>query len=292
MKSLMICMAITLSAISWSASSDAPHAEFFAPDEDRLHFEIAGQGFPLILVSGGSGMDSRQWDLVSSSLAQSYRVIRYDPRGVGQSDNPTVKYSDTADLDSLLDHLQLDRVILIGVSSAGGFALEFAIDYPNRVAGVVAAGPLVPGFEFSDSMMARINRFSQAAQQGREPFLDAMFDDPHFIPAPLDRSVRKSARQFMAEQYDKLANFDSSLPTPLTPPLIEQLSNISSPVLLLAGALDHPEVLRRNKYLLAQIPSVEEKIVDQSGHNAPLENPEAFVDSINSFLRAITDQVD
>jgi pimeloyl-ACP methyl ester carboxylesterase len=172
MKSLMICMAITFSAISWSASSDAPHAEFFTPDEDRLHFEIAGQGFPLILVSGGSGMDSRQWDLVSSSLAQSYRVIQFNPRGVGQSDNPTVKYSDTADLDSLLDHLQLDQAILVGVSSAGGFALEFAVQYPDRVAGVVAVAPFFPGFEFSDSMMARINLFSQAAQQGREPFLE------------------------------------------------------------------------------------------------------------------------
>jgi pimeloyl-ACP methyl ester carboxylesterase len=149
---------------------------------------------------------------------------------------------------------------------------------------VVAVAPFFPGFEFSDSMMARINLFSQAAQQGREPFLEAMFDDPHFIPAPLDRPVRNSARQFMAEQFDKVASFDSSLPTPLTPPLIEQLPNINSPVLLLAGALDHPEVLRRNKFLLAQIPSAEEKIVDQSGHNAPLENPDAFLDSMKQFL--------
>ena len=287
--SLFACLAV-LAATGCGTSSDAPHAAYFAPDEDRLHFEVEGQGFPLILIGGGSGMDSRQWAYVAPALAQSYRVIRYEPRGVGQSDNPTVKYSDTADLDSLLEHLQLEQVGLIGVSSAGGFALEFAVQYPDRVAGVVAAAPFVPGFEFSESMMERINRFSEAAQQGREPYLDQMLGDPYFIPAPLDQAVRLSARTFMAEQFDKGAGFDPGLPIPLSPPLIEQLSNISSPVLLLAGGLDHPEVLRRNKYLLTQIPSAEERMIDQAGHNAPLENPDAFLDAIHSFLLAIVPQ--
>ena len=289
---LPACLALlsVLAVTGCSTLMNAAHAEYLALDEDRLHFEITGQGFPLLLVSGGSGMDSRQWNYIAPALAKSYRVIRYEPRGVGQSDNPTVKYSDTADLAILLDHLQLDQVGLIGVSSAGGFTLEFAIQYPNRVAGVVAAAPFVPGFEFSDSMLSRLNRFNRAAQQGREPFLDQMFEDPHFIPAPLDPSVRNSAREFMAEQIDKGAGFDPGLQIPLLPPLIEQLPGISSPVLLLAGELDHPEVLRRNKYLLAQIRSAEEKIIDRAGHNGPLENPAAFLDAMNGFLLNIASQ--
>jgi pimeloyl-ACP methyl ester carboxylesterase len=279
-----------LAGTACSTSNDASHSEYLALGEDSVHFEVAGQGFPLILVSGGSGMDSRQWGLIAPVLAQTFRVIQYEPRGVGRSDNPTVKYSDSADLAGLLDHLQLDRVGLIGVSSAGGFILEFAIQHPDRVAGVVAAAPFVPGFEFSDTMMARLNLINQAAQQGKEPFLDQMFEDPHFIPAPLDPSVRNSAREFMADQFDKAAGFDPGFPLPLLPPLIEQLANISSPVLLLAGELDHPEVLRRNKYLLAQIPLAEEKIIDQAGHNGPLENPGAFLSAMNSFLRVIARQ--
>ncbi len=277
-------------AIGCSISSDAPHSEYLALGEDRLYYEVSGQGFPLILVSGGSGMDLRQWDLITPALIQSYRVIRYDPRGIGKSDNPTVKYSDAADLNNLLDHLGLDRVGLIGLSSAGGFVLELAIQYPDRITGLVAAAPFVPGFEFSAAMLARLERFNQAAEQGRKPFLDRMFEDLHFIPAPLDRSVRTSAREIMAYNFDKGAGFDPSLPLRLVPPLIEQLQEISSPVLLLAGELDHPEVLRRNKYLVTQIRSAEEKIISQAGHNGPLENPAAFLDAMNTFLHAIAQQ--
>ena len=155
------------------------------------------------------------------------------------------------------------------------------------ITGVVVAAPFVPGFEFSASMLARLDRINQAAELGREPFLDSMFDDPHFFPAPLDRSVRDPARENMGQNFDKGADFDASLPIPLEPPLIEQLSSISVPVLLVAGELDHPDVLRRNKFIAAEIPATEEKIISQSGHNPPQENPIAFLESITPFLQSM-----
>jgi pimeloyl-ACP methyl ester carboxylesterase len=271
-------------------SSDTPRSGYLALGEDKLYYDVSGDGFPLLLISGGSGMDLRQWGLIAPTLAQSYRVIRYDPRGIGKSDNPTVKYSDAADLNSLLEHLELDRVGLIGLSSAGGFALEFAIQYPQRITGVVVAAPFVPGFDFSDEMLVRLNIFNQAAERGREAFLDQMFEDPHFIPAPLDRSVRVAARENMGNNFDKGAGFDPSLPISLSPPLLEQLADINAPVLLLAGKLDHPEVLRRNKYLLENIPAAEEILIPHAGHNGPLENPRAFLEAMNTFLHTIARQ--
>jgi pimeloyl-ACP methyl ester carboxylesterase len=281
---------LVLVATGCGNSSDTPRSGYLALGEDRLYYDVSGDGFPLLLVSGGSGMDLRQWDRISPTLAQSYRVIRYDPRGIGKSDNPTVKYSDAADLNSLLEHLELDRVGLIGLSSAGGFALEFAIQYPQRIAGVVVAAPFVPGFEFSDDMLVRLNIFNQAAERGREAFLDQLFEDPHFIPAPLDSSVRAAARENMGYNFDKGAGFDPSLPIPLSPPLLEQLADINAPVLLLAGKLDHPEVLRRNKYLLENIPAAEENLIANAGHNGPLENPRAFLEAMNTFLHTIARQ--
>jgi pimeloyl-ACP methyl ester carboxylesterase len=279
-----------LAGICSNAYGETSRAEYLALGADQLYFEVSGQGFPLLLVSGGSSMDLRQWDRIAPALARSYRVIRLDPRGIGKSDNPTVKYSDATDINSLLDHLELERVGLIGLSSAGSIVLEYAIQYPDRVTGLVAAAPFVPGFKFSDKMLVRLDSFNQAAEQGREAFLDRMFADPHFIPAPLDRSIRTNARANMGDNFDKGTGFDPSLPVPLTPPLIEQLSEISSPVLLLAGELDHPEVLRRNKYLLEKIALAEEKIIPAAGHNGQLENPNAFLGAMTAFLHAITQQ--
>lgn len=269
----------------------APHSTttsgFLTLENDRLYYEISGEGFPLILVSGGSGMDLRQWDRILPRLILDHRVVRYDPRGIGRSDNPTVRYSDSSDLERLLDHLDLDWVYVIGLSSSGGMVLEFVLQFPERVAGVVAAAPFVPGFEFSESMMARLAGFNQAAQEGREPFLDRLFAGPHFIPAPLDGSVRTQARENMTENYDKGAGFDPDLPILLQPPLIERLSEIESPVLLLVGELDHSEVLRRNRFLVERIPSAQERIVTQSGHNIPLENPDGFMEKVVPFLQGL-----
>ena len=255
--------------------------------DDQIHYQISGRGFPLVLVSGGSGMDLRQWDQVAIALSSRYRLIFFEPRGIGQSDNPTVPYSDTQDLAKLLDHLQLEKVVVIGLSSAGGFVLEFAVEHPQRVVGVVAASPFVPGFEFSEAMLVRLERFNHAAQEGREPFLDEMFQDPHFIPSPLDPSIRRVARENMSENFDKGATFDPSLVIPFDPPLIQRLSQIEPPVLLLAGELDHPEVLRRNKFLLQEIPDAEEQLIPHAGHNAPLENPTGFVEGMEPFLERL-----
>ncbi len=283
----ILLFSATFAAASCGVSHNAASSAFLALGDDQLYYEVSGEGFPLVLVSGGSGMDMRQWERIIPALADNYQVISYDPRGIGKSDNPSVRYSDTADLAQLLDYLTVDRVGLIGLSSAGGFVLEFAIEYPERVSGVVAAAPFIPGFEFSRTMLTRLDIFNRAAQEGRKPFLDAMFEDSHFIPAPLDASVRSVARNNMAENFDKGAGFDPALPIPIDPPLIEQLSRISSPVLLLVGELDHPEVLRRNRFLMEELPLAHEKVIVQAGHNTPLENPEAFLSAAGPFLEQI-----
>ncbi len=286
-----ILQILLLSATLASASCDFSHntasSGLLDLGEDHLYYEVSGDGFPMVLVSGGSGMDMRQWERIVPVLAQNYQVISYDPRGIGRSDNPSVRYSDAADLERLLDYLKVDRVGLIGLSSSGGFVLEFAVQYPERVSGVVAAAPFIPGFEFSQTMLTRLDSINRAAQEGREPFLDAMFEDSHFIPAPLNASVRSVARDNMAQNFDKGAGFDPALPIMMDPPLIKQLSAVKSPVLLLVGELDHPEVLRRNRFLIDELPLAHQKIIVQAGHNTPLENPEAFLSATGPFLEQI-----
>ena len=283
----ILLLSATLASASCGFSHNTARSGLLDLGEDHLYYEVSGDGFPMVLVSGGSGMDLRQWERIVPVLAQNYQVISYDPRGLGRSDNPSVRYSDAADLERLLDYLKVDRVGLIGLSSSGGFVLEFAVRYPERVSGIVAAAPFIPGFKFSQTMLTRLDSINRAAQEGREPFLDAMFDDAHFIPAPLNASVRSVARDNMAQNFDKRAGFDPALPIPIDTPLIDQLSEVKSPVLLLVGELDHPEVLRRNRFLMDELPLAHQKVIVQSGHNIPLENPEAFMSATGTFLEQI-----
>jgi pimeloyl-ACP methyl ester carboxylesterase len=283
----VMLIATALAIAGCAKSRYAATSDFVVLGGDKLYFEVSGDGSPLVLVSGGSGMDLRQWQSIAPALSKKYRVISIDPRGIGRSENPSTKYSDNGDIVALLDHLELDRVALIGLSSSGGVVLEFASQHPKRVSGIVAAAPFIPGFDFSQAMLDRLDIFNKAAQAGKEPFLDAMFDDPHFIPAPLDGSVRAGARSNMADNYDKGVGFDPSPPIPIKPPLIERFPRVKSPVLLLAGELDHPEVIRRNTFLAEEISRAQQQVIVQAGHNTPLENPEEFLRATIPFLERL-----
>ena len=264
-------------------ADDAP-GDYLRIGNDNIYYEVVGTGEPLLLISGGSGMDMRQWDRVTPDLSQTYRVIRVDPRGIGKSDNPSTPYSDAADIDALLAHLGLNTIGLMGLSSGGGVALEFAVRYPHRLRSLVVAAPFIPGFDFSSEMLERLTRFNTAVENGRDAYLDVILADPHFIPAPLARHIRDDARKNMGFNFDKGADFDGSLPIPMSPPLIERLTEVSTRTLLLAGELDHPEVLRRNRFLLGAIDSASADIVANAGHNAPLENPAGYLAAIQGFL--------
>jgi len=66
-----------------------------------LYYEIRGKGFPVVLISGGGMLDRRGWDEQFEALAKSYKVIRYDIRGIGKSARPQQAFSHSHDLYAL-----------------------------------------------------------------------------------------------------------------------------------------------------------------------------------------------
>ncbi|HXV99717.1 MAG TPA: alpha/beta fold hydrolase, partial [Anaerolineae bacterium] len=88
----------------------------------KLYYEVLGEGHPLVLIHAGIA-DSRMWDDQFSTLAQFYRVIRYDVRGFGHSrtvENPgnvTNTYADHQDLYHLLEFLNVGQAFFLGVSN-------------------------------------------------------------------------------------------------------------------------------------------------------------------------------
>src|SRR5690606_36888936 len=99
------------------------------------HHRQDGQpdGVPLVFINS-LGCDLRNWDDVVSRLK--HRLIRFDNRGHGLSDAPPAPYSMhdlAADVDSLLDQLNIEIAILIGLSVGGMIALQTALDFPKRI---------------------------------------------------------------------------------------------------------------------------------------------------------------
>src|SRR5438552_13036589 len=114
----------------------------------EIHYEDHGSGRPIVLIHGYP-LDGNSWERQERVLlAQGHRVITYDRRGFGRSSQPTVGYDyDTfaADLNTLLEHLNLNDIVLVGFSMGTGEVTRYLGPYGSaRVSKAVLMGTIPP----------------------------------------------------------------------------------------------------------------------------------------------------
>jgi non-heme chloroperoxidase len=114
----------------------------------EIHYEDHGSGQPVVLIHGYP-LNGASWEKQERVLlAAGYRVITYDRRGFGKSSQPTVGYDyDTfaADLDAVLERLNLTDVVLVGFSMGTGEVVRYLGTYGSaRVAKAVLMGSIPP----------------------------------------------------------------------------------------------------------------------------------------------------
>ncbi|HVF40381.1 MAG TPA: alpha/beta hydrolase, partial [Gemmatimonadaceae bacterium] len=110
-----------------------------------VHYEIAGQGEPVLLIHG-LGSRSEDWEEQVPAMAEHFRVITYDVRGHGRSSKPAGPYSvaeSAADAAALLEALHVGPVHVVGLSMGGMIAFQLMADRPELVksAVIVNSGP-------------------------------------------------------------------------------------------------------------------------------------------------------
>jgi 3-oxoadipate enol-lactonase len=123
------------------ASSGAAEASAFTLDRAPLHYEIVGNGPPLLLLNG-IGLDLSAWGPVVQELCGERQLVLLETRGSGLSGpppDPCTTARLAADALALLDHLSLGSVDVLGLSLGGLVAQELAILAPDRIRSLVLA---------------------------------------------------------------------------------------------------------------------------------------------------------
>ncbi|MBB3020038.1 3-oxoadipate enol-lactonase [Microvirga lupini] len=102
-----------------------------------LHYQVFGPSHgPALAFINSLGSDLRIWQEVVPAFTDRFRVVLYDKRGHGLSDAPPAPYTiddHTNDLLALLDHLQIAKASLVGLSVGGMIAQRMAVRVPDRV---------------------------------------------------------------------------------------------------------------------------------------------------------------
>ena len=124
----------------------------------QLYYERAGSG-PAIVFLHGLGGNHLSWWQQMPFFMRWFDCITVDQRSFGLSPDPDGTFCDAhpSDLGALLDHLKIDKAVLVGQSMGGWTIVGYALEHPERVAAMVMAD--TPGGIFTpemDAMMEKI----------------------------------------------------------------------------------------------------------------------------------------
>src|SRR5260370_2131585 len=105
-----------------------------------IYYERVGAGAPIVFLHGLGGNHLSGWQQVPYFM-RSFECVTVDQRGFGLSPDPDGLFNraHSSDLAALLDHLEIDKAVLIGQSMGGWTIVGYALEHPERVAAMVMA---------------------------------------------------------------------------------------------------------------------------------------------------------
>lgn len=244
----------------------------------ELYYESHGEGAPVVFVHGAGG-NHASWFRQTLAFATTRRVVVYDQRGFGNSEDPD-KLGRSAmvdDLEGLLDHLKISRAALVAQSLGGGTCAGFTVRHPARVAGLALCDTLA-GIRLP-------------------PDVAASMDEVNKRTAGLPQVIRvlgpKTRERFpeLALLYTELASFNAysvgNMPGAFEPIELAALAAMRVPILFVVGSDDilfPPDCIRRVQALVPNSALLEIKDV---GHSAYYEDWVTFNRHLAAFLETV-----
>jgi pimeloyl-ACP methyl ester carboxylesterase len=242
-------------------------------DGVTLSGEEAGEGTPMVLLHGLTA--TRRYVVMGSRMLErgGHRVVLYDARGHGRS-GPAGDYGYealAADLGAVLDDRGIDRAVLAGASMGAHTLLRFALEQPDRVAGLVVVTPAYDPSAFP-SGLDRWDRLSAGMRDGGvDGFVDAY--DLASVPERFRDTIERVLRQRLGAHEHPDAIADALQQVPRSAPFeawsdLHELPDVPAVVVASRDEADPEHPLATGERYAAEIPGA--KRVTEDEGSSPL----------------------
>jgi pimeloyl-ACP methyl ester carboxylesterase len=243
-----------------------------------IRYHVSGTGSPAVLLTHGFAATSAMFAANLPALATRHQVITWDLRGHGSSDYPadSACYSPDAalgDMAALLSHCGRDRAVLGGHSLGGYLSLDFALTFPDLVAGLVLIDT-GPGFRNDAARDGWNRRAEGTAARLAERGLAAVGSS-----AELHANQHRDASGLIQAALHTLTQRDSHV--------LDGLPRIAVPTLVVVGS-DDAAFLAAADYMAAKIPQARKVVIAGAGHAPNVEQPAVFDAESRGFLEELT----
>jgi len=262
-------------------------------DAVRLYFEEAGSGTAVIFVHEFAG-DHRAWETQMRHFGQRYRAIAYAARGYPPSDVPEAvsKYSQfraADDIASVLDHLDIDKAHVVGLSMGGFATLHFGFRHSNRALSLCVAGC---GYGAEKGQREKFHAEVDAVaefldERGIEAFAAKYAYGPTRVQFENKdpRGFQEFKRQLAEHSAVGARNTQLGVQRerPSLYDLVDQMKALTVPTLILTGDEDWP-CLQPALLMKQTIPAAALSVMPNCGHTINLEDPDQFNRLVGDFI--------
>ena len=258
------------------------------PDGAVLQAFAEGEGPALLLVSGLGGT-AGFWKSNTATLARSFRVIRFDQRGIGASTRGSAPCTiDQLALDclSVLDAAGVERAVLLGHSTGGCIGQALARSAPERLGGLILSATWLKPSHYMSALFGARGAILAENPQAYAATAVLISYPPAWLEANWSvyeaaiaaAPVSAEARQVVRERIDALLSFDGSA----------DIAVLTMPVLVL-GARDDmivPAFLQED--LATALPGARKILLDSGGHFFPVSRPDAFTAKVVEWIGGLS----
>lgn len=271
-----------------------------------LSVQVMGQGYPLVLMHGGPGLDYTTL-LPLQPLADQFTLIVYDHRCNGRSEGAEVSTMTwenlTADADALRQTLGFDEWAVLGHSFGGNVALEYALRYPSRLSRLIlmdTGGEQWWVNQNAPELLAKRGYGADAVQAARRfyngqlttseflptimKFISAYSYHPSLLyhPTVLRLAMRVGLGPPMKMRPEALIFGYNCLLKDWT--VMDRLSEIRVRTLVLAGRQDFLFPPEHQAILADRLPNAQLEIIECAGHNPQMERTAEVIEAVRRFM--------
>jgi pimeloyl-ACP methyl ester carboxylesterase len=253
-------------------------------DSVEIEYEIRGNGEPVILAHAGLIGEWFQPLLDEPLLTDRYRLVRYHRAGYAGSsrvNGPLSVANQAAHLHALMRRLSLERAHIVGHSSGGNIALQFAMDFPRAAQSLALLEPALLAVPSPPQVPRAMELYGAGDKAAAvDIFLQGTCGSDYraalekAIPGGFDQAVA-GADTFFAQELPSLREWSFGP---------EDSRQISQPVLAVLGANSGLTFRQRQDLLLAWLPRVEAFVLPDATHLLHVQNPRAMAAGLAAFF--------
>src|SRR5690625_1053306 len=253
---------------------------------ELTHYHDLGEGTPILFLHGsGTGVTAAaNWWLNLPQLSEHGRCIAIDSIGYGQ----TIAADDVEygikewvrHAVRVLDALGIEKTWIVGNSLGGWLAFQFALDYPERLLGIVSMG--TGGAKLTKALKGHSN--PNLSEEGIRETLELFVVNKDLVTDDLVKLRYQSALNDTAT--DRLKEVVAARDRDRTelPLDFERLAKLDIPVLLIHGMQDHVIPVSRTWEILNTLPHADAHVCSQCGHWSQVERADEFNEVVSSYI--------